>query len=87
MSLIFASLLMAQATAAAPQQAADPSANQIICHAGQSEVGTHMRPKPVCMKKSEWDLVESNTQNQLSRVQDRSSFNPGMAQGGGRGPQ
>jgi hypothetical protein len=44
-----------------------------------SDVGTHMRPKPVCMKQSEWDLVEKHTQDQLRTLGERSSFDPGKA--------
>jgi hypothetical protein len=29
------------------------------------------------MKKSEWDLAEKNTQNELQMLHDRSAFNPG----------
>jgi hypothetical protein len=64
------------ATAAPPPKADDP----IICKRdASSEVGTHMRPKPVCMKKSEWQLVEQNAQRELSNLKERSAKDPGMA--------
>jgi hypothetical protein len=70
-------LLAATPTEAAgtPQQADDP----IICHREESDVGTHMRPKPVCMKKSEWDFAQRNTQKQLQNFREHSSFDPGSS--------
>jgi hypothetical protein len=56
-----------------------PANEPIICQVGRSEVGTHIRPKPVCMTRSQWLLVERNTQTQLDRFRDRSSFDPGRA--------
>ena len=56
-----------------------PNADPVICHRPESEVGTHMRPKPVCMKKSDWDLVEKNTQEQLRILGERSNFDPGKS--------
>lgn len=78
--MLFAIALLA----AAPQQPAaqpEPKNDPVVCHRPEAEVGTHMRPKPVCMKKSDWELVEKNTQNQLNKLQDRSSFDPGRAEG------
>ena len=77
-------LLIAAFAAAAqqspPQQAADP--DPVVCkHDRTSEVGTHMRAGKVCMKKSEWDFVERNTQRELQTFKDHSAFDPGTAQG------
>ncbi len=70
--------------ASPPPKDADP----IVCKRDQtSDVGTHMRPKPVCMKRSEWDYVERKTQYELHSLQDRSSFDPGRAEGHGPAPQ
>ena len=82
MFVLFAALAAATASpAGAPANPAD----EIVCKRDKTaEVGTHMRSKRVCMKRSDWDLVEKNTQNQLQNLQDRSSFDPGKAQGAGR---
>jgi hypothetical protein len=74
--LVFLSLLAAAAQApAATPPAADK--DPIICtSSGQSEVGTHMRPKKVCMRKSDWDYVEKNTRTQLQSINQRGN-NPG----------
>ncbi|HSR01130.1 MAG TPA: hypothetical protein VLM36_14585 [Sphingomicrobium sp.] len=40
-----------------------------------------MRAGKVCMKKSEWDFVERNTQRELQTFKDHSAFDPGTAQG------
>jgi len=77
-------LLAALAAAANSPAISTPPANTdpIVCKRDRTaEVGTHMRPKPRCMKKSDWDIVEKNTQNQLQNLQDRSSFDPGKAEG------
>ena len=85
MSLVLLGLIAAQAAAVAAQPPLEAQADPVICRSEQSEVGTHMRPKRVCMKKSEWALVQANTETQVDRVRDRGSFNPGMASG--HGPQ
>jgi hypothetical protein len=77
-------LIAALAGIATPPQAAPPAkdSDPVVCKRDETpEVGTHMRPKPVCMKRSQWDLVEKNTQEQLTRLQDRSAFDPGRAEG------
>jgi hypothetical protein len=79
MLVLLASLAAAAASPAGPP--ANP-ADEIVCKRDKSpDVGTHMRSKRVCMKRSEWEIVEKNTQNQLQNLQDRSSYNPGMADG------
>jgi hypothetical protein len=80
MLIFLAGLATAANTPAATPPAADP--DPIICKRDQSsEVGTHMRPKPVCMKKSEWEFVERHTQNELQSLHERSAFDPGKAEG------
>ena len=75
----------AQAPAATPQAAKD--ADPIVCTSrGDSEVGTHMKPKKVCMRKSDWDYVEQNTRNQLQSINQRGN-NPGIATGHGSSPE
>lgn len=51
----------------------------LICRRDQAEVGTHMRPKKVCLKKSDWDTVEKHTRNALQAINQRGS-NPGRAE-------
>jgi hypothetical protein len=76
MFIILAAAAAEQAPAAASQPV--PDSDPIVCKRGKtSDVGTHMRPAKVCMKKSEWDLAEKNTQNELQMLHDRSAFNPG----------
>ena len=77
-------LLAALAAAADPSSAAQQTKNDdpIVCKRDKSsEVGTHMAPPKVCMKKSEWDIVEKHTQTELQSLRERSSFDPGMADG------
>jgi hypothetical protein len=50
----------------------------VICRREQSEVGTHMRPKKTCLKKSEWDFIEDHTRNKLQSINQRGN-NPGRA--------
>jgi len=79
--LIFLAALAASAdptSSTPPVKDADP----VICKRDRgSEVGTHMAPPKVCMKKSEWDIVEKHTQTELQALHDRSSFDPGKADG------
>ena len=64
----------AQVPPAKPATDSDP----IVCKRDkESDVGTHMRPQKICMKKSDWDLTEKNTQNELQTLHDRSALNPG----------
>lgn len=77
-------LIIVAALAAAAQavSATPPAKNDdpVVCKREESsEVGTHMRPKPVCMKKSEWTIVEQNAQRELSNLKERSALDPGMA--------
>jgi hypothetical protein len=66
---------------------ADPNvvpkdADPVVCtrQSVGSEVGTHMRPKKVCMKKSEWQLIEAHTKETLQSINGRGN-NPGKADG------
>jgi hypothetical protein len=79
MLVLLASLAAAAASPAGPP--ANP-ADEIVCKRNKTaDVGTHMRSQRVCMKRSEWEIVEKNAQNQLQHLQDRSSFDPGKADG------
>lgn len=78
--LLLIAAVAAVAPQSPPQQAADP--DPVVCKRDRtSEVGTHMRAGKVCMKKSEWDFVERNTQRELQTFKDHSAFDPGTAQG------
>ena len=78
-------ILLAALVASTDPTSSTPAAKDadpIVCKRDQgSEVGTHMAPPKICMKKSEWDLVEKHTQTELQSLRERSSFDPGMANG------
>ena len=72
--LLTALAVAAPAAAAQPVDPADP----VVCKRDKNaDVGTHMRPAKVCMKKSDWELSEKDTQNELRTLHDRASYNPG----------
>ena len=78
--MLLLTLLALGAADPAPPAAKDK--DPVICtrqNVGE-EVGTHMRPKKVCMKKSEWDLVEAHTKETLQSINGRGN-NPGRAEG------
>jgi hypothetical protein len=78
--IILTALAAAADDPSASRPAADP--DPIVCKRDRnSEVGTHMKPKPVCMKKSDWDFVERQTQTELQSLHERSAFDPGKADG------
>jgi hypothetical protein len=82
-------VLLAALAVAAPTVAAQPPspADPVVCKRDKSaDVGTHMRPAKVCRKKSDWDLAEKNTQNELQALHDRASFNPGRDPAHGGSP-
>ena len=80
-------LVIAAGTAPLPAgQIKDTDPVVCVKQAVGSEVGTHMRPKKVCMKKSEWDLVEQHTKETLQSINGRGN-NPGMAEGHGLTPE
>jgi hypothetical protein len=74
--------------AAAAPIVSDKGADPVVCARQNvgSEVGTHMRPKKVCMKKSEWDLIEAHTRETLQSINGRGN-NPGKADGHALNPQ
>lgn len=56
-----------------------PGANPkdpVVCRRGDSEVGTHMRPKEVCMHQTEWDYVEKSAQRELRNLREH-ALDPG----------
>lgn len=84
--MFVALLAMAAATQAPPVAKTD--SDPVVCTRQNvgSEVGTHMRPKKVCLKKSEWEVVERHTKETLQSINDRGN-NPGMAEGHSLTPQ
>jgi hypothetical protein len=86
MSLTFLLAFAAQ-PAAEPQPVAVAEADPIVCH-GRSEsvVGTRIKPKKICMKKSDWDYQEKHTQRELQQINQRGN-NPGPALGRDSAPQ
>jgi hypothetical protein len=73
--------LMAAVQTAPPAVAAAPENDPVVCR-GRSEsvVGTRIKPKKTCMKKSDWDYVEKRTQEELQQINQRGN-NPGRAEG------
>lgn len=75
-------LLAMLAFQAAPVPQAVNDKDPVICTRQNvgTEVGTHMRPKKVCMKKSEWEFLDHNTKNTLNSINnsgnDRERFTP-----------
>ena len=73
-SLIIALAVAAQGTPAQPVADEDP----VVCQRQQSEVGTHMRPKKVCMRKSDRAYVDQQEKQQsdykavVERAQEKS---------------
>ena len=86
MSLSFL-LALAGPAASASEPVAVAEADPIVCH-GRSEsvVGTRIKPKKICMKKSDWDYQEKHTQRELQQINQRGN-NPGPALGRDSAPQ
>lgn len=76
MFLVFSAFLAAGQ--AAPVTVKADGEDKIICRRERSEVGTHMRPKKKCLRKSEWALMEEATKRELRQMQDH-SIDPGYA--------
>jgi hypothetical protein len=78
MLILLTALLAAQPVTAAVEPAKD---DPMICK-GRSEsvVGTRIKPKKTCMKKSEWDYIERRTREELQQINQRGN-NPGPAIG------
>jgi hypothetical protein len=82
--LMISSAFMAVA-AANPQAAKPAQADPIVCirptDSDTHSVGTRMRPKKVCKRKSEWGAVDSGA------ARDQSQDKPATASGAGGGRQ
>jgi len=82
--LMFFSAFMAVA-AANPQAAKPAEADPVVCvrptDSDTHSVGTRMRPKKVCKRKSEWGALDSTT------GRDQNQIKPETASGAGGGRQ
>ena len=68
MLVIFAALMLAPEAAADTANKDDP----VICRRDDSfATGSHMRSKPVCMHKSEWERLKKYTEDELRQIDDR----------------
>jgi len=78
---MFLALSILAAAAQAPTAAVAPDDDPIVCK-GRSEsvVGTRIKPKKTCMKKSDWAYIEKRTQEELNQINQRGN-NPGKAEG------
>ena len=67
----------AQPAAAAQADLADP----VVCRRSKlPDVGTRFRPKPVCLRKSDWSMFDKQNENELRQINQRGN-NPGKAEG------
>jgi hypothetical protein len=82
MSLLFALVAVASVSGtdtATPQKAnlEDP----VVCRRSKlPEVGTRMKPKPICQRKSDWAMFDKQNETELRQINNRGS-NPGKAEG------
>ena len=78
--LMFFSALMA-VSAANPQAAKLAEADPVLCvrpsDSDTHSVGTRMRPKKVCKRKSEWGVLDSGTRRDQNQVKPVTAPVPG----------
>ena len=76
--------LMVLASAADTSTAVAPKADlqdPVVCRKSKlPEVGTRFKPKPVCMRKSDWAMFDKQNENELRQINQRGN-NPGKAEG------
>jgi len=69
------------AASSAPAEAS-AQADPIVCQSSKEHVvGTRVKAKPVCKRKSEWKLEQKQTQRELRQIGDRWK-DPGRADSG-----
>lgn len=80
--LIILSVLAALSGSPQASPGKTTEADPVVCTRprADSEVGTHMRPKKICMRKSDWDYQEKHVQRELQQINNRGD-NPGNASG------
>ena len=84
MLMVFSALM---AVAAANPQAVKPAENDpVVCtrpaDSDAHSVGTRMRPRKICKRKSEWQALNEGTQSEANR--DKRTEKPAPVAGGGR---
>jgi hypothetical protein len=90
MSMIIAALAAALAAepaapAVQPPQASAAtaaSADPVVCRGGVNSTGSHMRVRPVCLRKSEWAERERDDRKLIGKIQGASQVGnktPGTA--------
>lgn len=76
-AFVFAALAAGQGNAGTAPPPDDP----IVCKTSKvHNVGTRMKPKPVCRPKSEWAADERDTQREIQQILDR-RLDPAKASG------
>ena len=80
MSLLVAFMAVAAASGAQPAVVQKAEADDpVVCRRTKvPEVGTRMKPKPVCMKKSDWAMTDKQIAQELRQINERGN-NPGKA--------
>lgn len=43
--------------------------NEIICHAGKPEIGSHISGPPECHTRAQWEQMQRDAQKDLDRMQ------------------
>jgi hypothetical protein len=77
---VFTIMMAAMAAQAAQAPAADQNQNDpVACHTPQYDLGSHIKAKPVCMHKSEWEFIEKKAHRDMQSIQDR-QIDPGRQQ-------
>ncbi|HET7709042.1 MAG TPA: hypothetical protein VFK50_05845 [Sphingomicrobium sp.] len=81
MSIAVALLVFASAQGAAPAVSPKPNfEDPVVCRRSKlPEVGTRMKPKPVCQRKSDWAMFDKQNENELRQINQRGN-NPGKAE-------
>ena len=76
--------LMVLASAADTSTAVAPKADledPVVCRKAKlPDVGTRFKPKPVCMRKSDWAMFDKQNETELRQINQRGN-NPGKAEG------
>ena len=79
---VVALLMIASAqTASAAPSAAPPQEDPVVCRSTKlADVGTRMKPKPVCMRKSEWAMGDKINKDAV-REATQGGIRPGPSEG------
>ncbi|WP_309663107.1 hypothetical protein [Sphingomonas sp.] len=69
--------VLAAVAAASPQTTPADTTDKdpVICEGREaSEVGTHIKAKRTCLRKSQWEYVRNDTKRELRSINDRGSI-------------